>query len=82
MSDHNLDPRKSLLQNIWKENSSNQEILEPESCVSPTKPCRAAQHLGFQGFGEDPVSSWKNLLAKEGKLTVPTTIDKHKNLYG
>lgn len=56
-----------VLDNVW----DNAEEANVDADCSPTKVCRNAREFTFDGIaeGEDDLStSWKSLLAREGKL--------------
>ena len=58
----------TVLRDVW--DNANTSTAD-EDC-SPTKVCRNARDFTFEGIAEDPdedlTSSWKKLLAREGKL--------------
>lgn len=59
---------KQLLQDIWQ--VEGQALPVADDC-SPTKACKNAQDMNFDGFateGMDIRSAWRERLAREGKL--------------
>lgn len=59
---------EAVLDNVW----NNAEEANIDADCSPTKVCRNAREFTFDGIaedGEDLGSSWRNLLAREGKLS-------------
>jgi hypothetical protein len=58
----------TVLSNVW----DNAEQANIDADCSPTKVCRNAREFTFEGIadeGEDLVTSWRNLLQREGKLS-------------
>ncbi len=78
MSDTNSEQQNStvdygtVLGNVW----DNAEHANIDADCSPTKVCRNAREFTFEGIadeGEDLVTSWRNLLEREGKLSTEAT---------
>ncbi len=65
----NQDPAE-ILREIWRQDTQGMQEFDAE--CSPTKVCRNMKDVTFDGFAEDGVdlaTSWRNKLAREGKLT-------------
>jgi len=64
------DDSSEILREIWRQDARALQELDAE--CSPTKVCRNMKDVTFDGFAEDGVdlsTSWRNKLAREGKLT-------------
>ena len=58
-----------ILRVIWQQDTDAVANLDEE--CNPNKVCRNMKDVSFEGFGEDGLdvaTSWKNTLAREGKL--------------
>jgi len=63
------DDSADILREIWRQDSRAMQELDAE--CSPTKVCRNMKDVTFDGFAEEGVdlaTSWRNKLAREGKL--------------
>ena len=66
---HEID---NVLQDVW---AGNEDVSADADC-SPTKVCRNAREFSFDGIAEGDYylgTSWRNLLAREGKLAAGDT---------
>ncbi len=62
------DDEQQILSDVW---AGTNEVSADLDC-SPTKVCRNARDFTFDGIGdgdEDLATSWRRLLAREGKLS-------------
>jgi hypothetical protein len=62
------DTTGDLLTSVWR--VEEEHVHVDEDC-SPSKVCRNMRDVTFDGFGDpdsDPADSWRDLLAREGKL--------------
>lgn len=73
MDDPSIDPAGSardVLRSVWDAGGDGAADLD-EDC-SPTKVCRNMRGISFDGFAEEGTDirvAWRDLLAREGKLS-------------
>lgn len=65
------EPALRVLRDIW--HAREQTSADLDELLGQAKSCKAMRHVGFLGGAEDPVdeelrASWRDRLAREGKL--------------
>lgn len=76
---HEPNPPTRVLQALWAADPASADELD-EVC-GPQKSCKNMTHVSFDGYaepGSDLHSAWRDLLAREGKLS--TTGDSIRDL--
>lgn len=64
------DDARDVLRGVWE--ARGQDAAELDEDCSPTKACKNMKGITFDGFaepGSDLTEAWRDLLAREGKLS-------------